>query len=169
MGGLLGGVAAMAIAMSAARGDASSPPDPGFVTAKAWLDALTRKDTAAVLESTSLPFAHRSIGLRPKCERSSKDRDELVRWVECLLDSKDLLLGELAAGYDVEIEQERHPSAKALKAFKKLQRGLGEGEWTAAYLNGDGMTFTLRFLIVRSPDGARRVSACLVKAYFETG
>jgi hypothetical protein len=157
------------IATGVAYGAALTTPDPAFATAKSWLDGLKRKDTAAVLEATSLPFVHRSIGLKEKCERSTKTRDELQRWAECLLTSKDLLLGELAAGDDVEIEQDLNPSPRKLKAFEKLQQGLPTGEWSGAYLNGDGVTFTLRFLIVKSPDGRRRVAAFLVKASFETG
>jgi hypothetical protein len=164
----LGGVAAMAIATSVAYADVPAIPDPVFATAKSWMEALRRRDTAAVLDSTSLPFTHRSIGLKQKCERSAKNRDELQRWIDCLLNSKDLLLGELGAGDDVEIEQDLHPSPRALKVFKKLQEGLPDGEWAAAYLNGDGVTFTLRFLIVKSPDGRRRVAAFLMKAFFET-
>lgn len=160
------GLAAILLTMGAAQAAAPSANDPAFSAAMTWVDGLKRNDAAAVVESTSLPFAHKSTGLKTKCERVSKTRDDLVGWVQCLQRSNDLLLHELRAGDDVKIDPYRGPP---IKGFVKMERGLPDGEWTTGFLNGDGVTFTLRFLIVKGTDGVLRVSAFLVKASFEEG
>ncbi len=162
---LIGGAA---VVLTAAVGQGATPPraDPAFAAAMTWVDALKRDDAAAVLEATALPFTHGSTGLKPKCERSAKTGEDVAHWTECLQHSNDLLLGELRAGDDVTIEPYRGPP---MKKFAKLEKGLPGGEWTTGFLNGDGVTFTLRFLIVKGPDGVQRVGAFLVKASFERG
>ena len=161
-------VAAVAILLTTAAAQAATPSegDPAFRTAMAWIDALKRSEAAAVLQSTSMPFVHRSTGLKPKCERSAKTREDLTQWMECLQRSNDLLLGELRAGGDVKVDPYRGPP---LKGFKTLEKGLPSGAWTTAFLNGDGVTFTLRFLIVKGTDGVPQVAAFLVNAFFEHG
>jgi hypothetical protein len=160
------GVSAVLLAMGAAQAAAPSGTDPVFSAAMTWVDGLKRNDAAAVVESTSLPFAHKSTGLKPKCERASKTREDLTHWMECVQRSNDVLLHELRAGDDVKIEPYRGPP---IKGFAKLEKGLPDGQWTTGFLNGDGVTFTLRFLIVKGTDGVPRVSAFLVKAFFEEG
>jgi len=163
---MVGEVGIIILALGATQAAAPGPADPAFPVALAWIDAVKRNDVAAVLESTSQPFAHRSTGLKAKCERSTKTSEDVTRWLECVQHSNDLLLGELAAGDDVRIEPYRGPP---LKAFKKLEKGLPDGQWTMGFLNGDGVTFTLRFLIVKGSDGVLRVAAFLVKGSFESG
>jgi hypothetical protein len=160
------GILAILMTTVAAQAAAPNATDPAFGAALAWLNAAKRNEAAAVVDSTSLPFVHRSTGLKPKCEGAAKTRDGVTHWVECLQRSNDLLLGELRAGDDVKIEPYRGPP---IKGFAKLEKGLPDGEWTTGVLNGDGVTFTLRFLIVKGPDGVARVRAFLVKAFFEEG
>ena len=160
------GVLAILMSTGAVQAAAPSATDAAFGAAMAWLNAVKRNEAAAVEDSTSLPFVHRSTGLKPKCERSAKTRDDVTHWMECLQRSNDLLLGELRAGDDVKIEPYRGPP---IKGFAKLEKGLPDGEWATGFLNGDGVTFTLRFLIVKGTDGVRRVEAFLVKAFFEEG
>jgi hypothetical protein len=161
-------VGAVALLLTTGVAQASAPggSDPAFSAAMAWVDALKNNNVKAVAGSTALPFVHKSTGLKPKCERAARTSEDLTHWVECLQRSKDLLLGELRAGDDVKIEPYRGPP---MKAFAKLEKGLPDGEWTAGFLNGDGVTFTLRFLIVKGTDGLPRVGAFLVKAFFEDG
>jgi hypothetical protein len=160
------GMLAIFMTTHAARAAAPSATDSAFGAAIAWLDAVERNEAAAVVDSTSLPFFHRSTGLKPKCERSAKTRDDVTHWMECLQRSNDLLLGELRAGDDVKIEPYRGPP---IKGFAKLEKGLRDGEWASGFLNGNGVTFTLRFLIVKGTHGIPQVGAFLVKAFFEEG
>jgi hypothetical protein len=160
------GTLAIFMTTHAARAAAPSATDSAFGAAIAWLDAVKRNEAAAVVDSTSLPFFHRSTGLKPKCERSAKTRDDVTHWMECLQRSNDLLLGELRAGDDVKIEPYRGPP---IKGFAKLEKGLRDGEWASGFLNGNGVTFTLRFLIVKGTHGIPQVGAFLVKAFFEEG
>jgi hypothetical protein len=163
---MVGEIAIILLAVSTAPATAPGPADSAFPVALAWVNAIKRNDVGGVLEATSLPFVHRSTGLKAKCERSTETPEDLTRWVECVQHSNDLLLSELAAGDDVRIEPYRGPP---MKAFKKLEKGLPDGQWTMGYLNGDGVTFTLRFLVVKGSDGISRVAAFLVKAFFEGG
>ena len=163
---MVGAITIILVAVGTPQATAPGQSDPAFSVALGWVNAIKRNDVAGVLEATSLPFVHRSTGLKPKCERSTKTREDLTRWVECVQNSNDLLLSELGAGDDVRIEPDRGPTPKA---FKKLEKGLPDGQWTMGYLNGDGVTFTLRLLIVKGSDGVSRVAAFLVKAFFESG
>src|SRR5437763_9248446 len=99
-------VGAAVIVFAVGVGQAATPAraDPAFAVAMTWVDALKRSDAAAVLESTGLPFTHRSAGLKPRCDRSAKTREDVTHWVECLQYSNDVLLGELRAGHDVKVE-----------------------------------------------------------------
>jgi len=160
------GTVVILLTAGAAQAVAPSGSAPAFGAAMAWVDGLKQNNPTVVAESTSLPFVHKSTGLKTRCERSSKTRDDLMNWVECLQRSNDLLLSELRAGDDVKIDPYRGPP---MKGFAKLEKGLPDGEWTSGFLNGDGVTFTLRFLIVKGTDGMSRVAAFLVKASFENG
>jgi hypothetical protein len=52
--------------------------------------------------------------------------------------------------------------------MKQLEKGLGDGERVWAYLNSDGVTFTMCFLVV-TVTGAAQVSTLVVKASFDAG
>jgi hypothetical protein len=69
---MVGEVGIIILALGATQATAPGPADPAFPVALVWIDAVKRNDVAAVLKSTSQPFAHRSTGLKPKCERSTK-------------------------------------------------------------------------------------------------
>jgi len=163
---LVGAAGIMLAAVGIGQAATRMPADPAFTTAMTWVDALKRSDTAAVLEATGLPFTHRSAGLKPRCERSAKSREDVRHWMDCIQHSIDLLLGELRAGDDFTIESYRGPP---MKGFAKMEKVLPDGEWATGFLNGDGVTLTVRFLIVKGTDGVARVSAFLVKASFDTG
>ena len=76
------------------------------------------------------------------------------------------MLSELSAGDDVDIEIYRGAPTKGMK---QLEKGLGEGERVWAYLNGDGVTFTMCFLVVTAPTGTAQVSTLVVKGSFDAG
>ena len=159
-------LAVLAVVSIGHDADAATEKANSFDVAKSWLSALKANNFDALATSTALPFTHRTAGLKRKCEGTAKDADGLKRWTECLRTKRDLLLSELSAGDDVDIEVYR---GALTKSMKQVEKGLGDGERVWAFLNGDGVTFTMCFLVVTSPTGIAKVSALVVKGSFDAG
>jgi hypothetical protein len=147
---------------------AGGPPTPnqiaGWEAAREWLAALERLDEPAVGRLTALPFAYRPVGLQKKCEFDSSTASNLKRWVRCLGRTKNLLVTELGAGGEPHVAYDLRPGVK----LEDASRGLQGGEWVHAVLNGEGVTFTFRFLVSTPAAGSLPlVKAMVVSAYVD--
>ena len=133
-------------------------------TAREWLAALERLDTPTLSRLTALPFAYRPVGLKKQCEFDSADPRGLKKWVKCLGRSKSPIVTELGAGVEPRVAYDLRPGEK----LEAASRGLEGGEWVHAFLNGEGVTFTFRFLVSTPATGnLPLVKALVVSAYFE--
>jgi hypothetical protein len=89
------------------------------------------------------------------------DSKALSDWLKCLRTTDTLLVKEVQLGEFLPSDPPNVES-KALRSLgSKVSRN---GKWVEAYINGDGVTYTFRFLIVD-----QAVAAFLVEADFETG
>jgi hypothetical protein len=127
----------VAMLVAGYRADAAAENATSFDVAKSWLLASRANNFDALVASTALPFTQKTAGVKKKCEGTAKDADSLKRWAACLRTKKDLLLSELNAGDDVDVEPYRGPLTKAMK---ELEKGMGDGVRVWAFLNGDGVT-----------------------------
>jgi len=159
---------------TAAEGSVDSPvpaggaPTPAQIarweTAREWLAALERLDAPAIGRLTALPFAYRPVGLKKQCEFDSANTATLKKWIKCLGRSKNLIVTELGTGAEPRVAYDLRPGEK----LEAASRGLEGGEWVHAFLNGEGVTFTFRFLVSTPATGnLPLVKALVVSAYFE--
>ena len=133
-------------------------------TAREWLAALERLDTATLARLTALPFVYRPVGLKKQCEFNSSNPAGLKKWVKCLGRSKNQMVTEMGAGAEPRVDYTLRPGEK----LEAASRGLEGGEWVHAFLNGEGVTFTFRFLVSTPATGnLPLVKALVVLAYFE--
>jgi hypothetical protein len=133
-------------------------------TAREWLAALERLDAKTIARLTALPFAYRPVGLKKQCEFDSTNPAGLKKWVKCLGRSKSLIVTELGAGTEPRVAYDLRPGEK----LETASRGLAGGEWVHAFLNGEGVTFTFRFLVSTPATGnLPLVKALVVSAYFD--
>jgi hypothetical protein len=143
------------------------PPTPSQIaaweTAREWLAALERLDAPTIGRLTALPFAYRPIGLKKQCEFDSSNPRSLKKWVSCLGKAKSQLVTELGTGSEPRVSYGLRPAAK----LEAASRGLNGGEWVHAVLNGEGVTFTFRFLVSTGVGNLPLVKALVVSAYFD--
>jgi len=147
---------------------AGGAPTPNQIasweTAREWLAALERLDAPTVSRLTALPFAYRPLGLKKQCAFDSANAASLKKWVKCLGRSKNQMVTEMGAGAEPRVAYDLRPSEK----LEAASRGLEGGEWVHAFLNGEGVTFTFRFLVSTPATGnLPLVKALVVLAYFE--
>jgi len=136
--------------------------DPAALeVARKWLQAVGTSEPTALEKSTSMPFTYATTAKVKRCERKVTEAKALSDWLKCLRTGDKLLVEEIQQG-DLKPSDPPNVESKALRSLgSKISR---DGKWVEAYINGDGVTYTFRFLIV---DGA--VAAFLVNAEFETG
>jgi len=146
-------------------GGAATPGEiAGWETAREWLAALERLDGKTIVRLTALPFAYRPVGLKKQCEFDSANAAGLKKWVKCLGRSKSMIVTELGAGAEPRVAYDLRPGEK----LEAASRGLDGGEWVHAFLNGEGVTFTFRFLVSTPATGnLPLVKALVVSAYFD--
>jgi hypothetical protein len=151
------------------RKAALGPQDPAearaWKVARAWLLALAGADPQAMAKQTSFPLTFQPLGLKRSCVRAAHDAAELAAWVACLTKARSPILSELAAAGEEDLMWQARPDPKLVA----LGKGLPKGQWTQAYVNGDGVTFLFRLLVVDGDDGQPRVAAFLVRASFDQG
>ena len=147
---------------------AGGPPTPNQIasweTAREWLAALERLDAPAVARLTAVPFVYRPVGLKKQCAYDSANAAGLKKWVKCLGRSKSPIVTEMGAGAEPRVAYGLRPAEK----LEAASRGLEGGEWVHAFLQGEGVTFTFRFLVSTPATGnLPLVKALVVSAYFE--
>jgi hypothetical protein len=128
-------------------------------SARTWLRTLERGNKEALLKSTSLPFTYATTNRVKECEDTVSDQKGVSRWMACIRKSDDILMREIREGV---LRPSDPPNAES-KSLKRLAAKISRaGSWIQAYINGDGITFTFRFLVV---EGA--VAAFLVETDFD--
>jgi hypothetical protein len=126
-----------------------------------WLRVVERGDTEALIKSTSVPFTYATTDKVKTCERTVASQKGLSPWVVCIRKSEELLMQEIRQG-NLKPADPPNVESKGLKRLAaKIPRA---GTWIRAYMNGDGLSFTFRFLLV---EGA--VAAFLVDTDFDNG
>lgn len=136
--------------------------------ARAWLDALKRRDTRALAEKTRFPFVYETTSRKKLCEGTAVDAKELAATVDCLARRDKLLLEQLAhvERLDVKVlEPARTPPSLA----KLIGKPTGGDRLVGAFLNGDGITFEFVLVVVRGGSGFGVVKTFLVNAEVESG
>jgi hypothetical protein len=146
-------------------GGAATPSQiASWETAREWLAALERLDAPTITRLTALPFAFRPLGLKKQCAFDSANTASLKKWVKCLGRSKSIIVTEMGAGAEPRVAYDLRPAEK----LEAASRGLEGGEWVHAFLHGEGVTFTFRFLVSTPAAGKLPlVKALVVSAYFE--
>jgi hypothetical protein len=129
--------------------------------ARKWLQAVARGEPTSVEKGTALPFTYATTAKVKRCDGKVTDPKALSNWLKCLRTSNELLVGEIQHG-DLMPSDPPNVRSKTLRSLgSKLSRN---GKWIEAYINGDGVTYTFRFLIVD-----QAVAAFLVESDVETG
>jgi hypothetical protein len=124
--------------------------------ASKWLQAVASGDPA---ETTSMPFTFATTAKVKRCERTVTDRKALAEWLTCVRKSDQLLVNEVRRGTLMPSDP-AHVESPALRSL--ASKISARGKWIEAFINGDGVTYTFRFLLL---GGA--VAAFLVEADFE--
>ncbi len=129
--------------------------------ARKWLRAVAKGDTETLLKSMSLPFTYATTAKIKTCERTVVAQKDVASWVTCVLKSEEILM-ELTRGG---IFGEADAPSTVFKALDGLAARISRtGTWIEASIDGDGIHFTVRFLVV---DGG--VAAFLVDVEFDPG
>ena len=146
-------------------GGAATPGQiASWETAREWLAALERLDAPTIARLTALPFVYRPVGLKKQCAFDSANPAGLKKWVKCLGRSKSPIVTELGTGAEPRVDYNLRPGEK----LEAASRGLEGGEWVHAFLNGEGVTFTFRFLVSTPAAGnLPLVKALVVSAYYD--
>jgi hypothetical protein len=126
--------------------------------ARNWLGALERGDMQVLTKTTSVPFTYSTTAKVKRCEQTVSAQKELSSWVSCIRKADDLLMAEIRQS---EVMPADHPNVESKEMKRLASKITVPGTWVKAYINGDGVTFTFRFLLV---EGA--VAAFLVDSDF---
>jgi len=155
-------VLAIVIGVAVPLAASQAKTDPAaLASARSWLSTVERGDREALVKITSLPFTYATTNKVKECEGTVSDQKGLSRWMTCIRKSDAILLTEIREGV---LRPSDPPNAES-KALKRLAAKIRRtGTWIEAYINGDGITFTFRFLVV---EGA--VAAFLVETDFDAG
>jgi hypothetical protein len=155
-------VLAIVIGVAVPLAASQAKTDPvALASARSWLSTVERGDREALVKITSLPFTYATTNKVKECEGTVTDQKGLSRWMTCIRKSDAILLTEIREGV---LRPSDPPNAES-KALKRLAAKIRRtGTWIEAYINGDGITFTFRFLVV---EGA--VAAFLVETDFDAG
>jgi hypothetical protein len=134
-----------------------------LAVAGSWLTAAAR-DNAALESATAFPFTFRTTNKIKGCERTVRDASAFSKWAACFRKRQKLLLGEVKAGANLREASAQDVESKALRAV--ADKIPGDGRWLRAFINGDGVTFTLLFKVTGG-DGAGKVTAMVLEAEVE--
>ena len=126
--------------------------------AKTWLRAVERGDLQVLAKTTSVPFTYATTAKVKRCEQTVSAQKDLSSWVSCIRKADDLLMEEIRQS---EVIPADPPNVESKEMKRLASKITVPGTWIKAYINGDGVTFTFRFLLV---EGA--VAAFLVDADF---
>ena len=136
-----------------------------LVAARRWVAALRASDPEALITATAIPFTFGTTNRIKKCEGTIKAALALSDWVTCVRKAQGLLIADLNAGDDVQIEAGGGVGSKALTTLAKKVNI--RGTWVRAFLNGDGVSYSFRFLTVKKAEDVMQVAAFLVDADYE--
>jgi hypothetical protein len=142
---------------------ASEPPAAPDVV-RDWLGLLRAGALTALAEATDLPFAYQEAWPKKQCTSTARTRSALASWTECIR-KDEVLLGELAFLSET-LEFHKAPAEASPSLRSLANRFRGTGEWVAAYINGDGVTYTFLVLVTRR-HGKARVAVWIVDAYYD--
>ena len=136
-----------------------------LAVAGSWLTAAVGHG-AALASVTAFPFTFRTASKSKACERTIRDGSAFSKWATCFRKRQKLLLSEVKAGANLRAASTQDVESKALRAIAdKIPR---EGRWLRAFINGDGVTFTL-FFKVTGGGSAGKVTALVLEAEVERG
>jgi hypothetical protein len=141
---------------------APSPID----VAKEWLHALKATDTTSLSRITGFPFVFRSMGRKIGCDGILKTPSDVAQFGKCFRTKEKLFLEELGYG-----EAEMKFQLVDVAAIPKVLRAQLDGVTAAqrivtTYVNGDGVTYTMFFIVLQGPGSGNLVSRFLLKASF---
>jgi hypothetical protein len=144
------------------EGQAPSPVE----VAKEWLSALKATDTANLSRTTTFPFTFRSMGRKSVCDGILKAPTDVAQFGKCFRTKEKLLLEELRYG-----EEQMKFQLVDVAAIPKALRAQVDGKTAAqsivtTYVNGDGVTYIMFFVLQPGPGGGSLVSKFLLKASF---
>jgi hypothetical protein len=107
------------------------------------------------------------VRLGPTSSQASvSTRKALDHWLRCIHEKQKLLLGELEwERENLKLEPGQGKNEKLREIARKLG---GQGAWLHGWINGDGVTYELLFLVDLASDKPR-VSACIIDAGFDSG
>ena len=143
-------------------GGARAKTDPAALeAARNWLRVVERGDAQTLTKTTAVPFTYATTNNVKRCERAASSEKDLSSWLSCIRKNDKLLMEEIRQG-EVMPSDPPNVESKALKAL--ASKVPGTGKWIEVYINGDGVTFTFRFLLIGGS-----VAAFLVDAEFENG
>lgn len=147
---------------------AAAEPDTAVVgAANAWLAAVGRNDGRALVGATSFPFTYRTTNKLKQCEGVVTNEAGLKTWLTCVRRSEELLIKELSLG---ESPVQAAPAEVESRALKGLAKKITVvGTWVRSHINGDGITFSFRFLLEKTAGDQLRVRALLIDVDFDTG
>lgn len=147
----------------AAAGTASSAKtDPAALEAsRRWLGAVASGDVTILRKATSLPFVFATTAKVKRCEGEIADQQGMSAWLDCLRRNDNLLLEEIRQGTLLPAD----PPNVESKSLRTLSSKItAKGTWLEAFINGQGVTYTFRFLLVGDS-----VAALLVDPEYEKG
>ena len=144
-----------------------APTESEFVTAKEWLNSWQSNDSWLLVTKTTLPFTFATTNRVKSCEGIKQTPTALEKWRRCMRRSEKLLAEELNADSDGIRQDDMKVESEELKALVK--RVPLNGKWIGAYLNGNGVTYSFRFLITTTKTGTSKVRAFLFDTYFDQG
>ena len=150
----------LGVATSLAGVQAKTDP-AALEIARSWLRVVEPGDVQALAKSTAVPFTYATTNKVKRCERSASSEKDLSSWLTCIRKNDKVLMEEIRQG-EVVPSDPPNVESKALRAL--ASKIPGAGKWIEAYINGDGVTFTFRFMLIGGS-----VAALLVDAEFENG
>ncbi|HJX51793.1 MAG TPA: hypothetical protein VJ801_03415 [Polyangia bacterium] len=141
---------------------AQAKTDPAALeVARNWLRVVERGDAQALAKTMAVPFTYATTNKVKRCERTASSEKDLSSWLTCIRKNDKLLMEAIRQG-EVMPSDPPNVESRALKAL--TSKIPGAGKWIEAYINGDGVTFTCRFLLLGGS-----VAAFLLDAEFENG
>jgi hypothetical protein len=170
-------LATLAAAAGAVAGPGRAAATDDIGVFKKWLVGLQQADGTILEAHTAVPFRYRTTNNSKKCEATIRTRVAFSRWVSCFRTDQKLLFEELKKGTLIKAAPANAPQAKALRSIIDARhrgylptsdRTWGEGRWVDAYINGDGITFTLLFKLT-DVNGEPKINAVLIHEEVENG
>lgn len=122
--------------------------------ARRWLEALQKRDLAALAAATSYPFEVRDAGLEAPCgSRSAADRAALDWAARCLLGNDELIRALSSRAPMVEAASEDAPMPDWAEHWWQASRHRGLRKVSAGVSHPSGYSFDLVLMV--APEGVR--------------